>query len=235
MVESGPEYAAPAIDKALDILELLADRPGGMTQLDIARAIGRSPGQIFRVLTRLERRGYLYRDRQTGLYALSMRLFDLAHRVEPLRSLITASATPMRDLAAAAGQSCNLSVLDASRVRVVAQVESPADFGFRVRVGATFDLERTPTGRVLRAFAEESPTVADRDAAIREAGHLVQPDAAQPGITDVVFPILRSDRRTAVAALTVPYVATTYSDTTLEAVLAATADAAAAIRQGLGV
>jgi len=235
MVESGPEYAAPAIDKALDILELLADRPGGMTQLDIARAIGRSPGQIFRVLTRLERRGYLYRDRQTGLYALSMRLFDLAHRVEPLRSLITASATPMRDLAAAAGQSCNLSVLDASRVRVVAQVESPADFGFRVRVGATFDLERTPTGRVLRAFAEESPTVPDRDAAIREAGHLVQPDAAQPGITDVVFPILRSDRRTAVAALTVPYVATTYSDTTLEAVLAATADAAAAIRQGLGV
>jgi DNA-binding IclR family transcriptional regulator len=235
MVESGPEYAAPAIDKALDILELLADRPGGMTQLDIARAIGRSPGQIFRVLTRLERRGYLYRDRQTGLYALSMRLFDLAHRVEPLRSLITASATPMRDLAAAAGQSCNLSVLDASRVRVVAQVESPADFGFRVRVGATFDLERTPTGRVLRAFAEESPSVADRDAAIREAGHLVQPDAAQPGITDVVFPILRSDRRTAVAALTVPYVATTYSDTTLEAVLAATADAAAAIRQGLGV
>jgi DNA-binding IclR family transcriptional regulator len=235
MVESGPEYAAPAIDKALDILELLADRPGGMTQLDIARAIGRSPGQIFRVLTRLERRGYLYRDRQTGLYALSMRLFDLAHRVEPLRSLITASATPMRDLAAAAGQSCNLSVLDASRVRVVAQVESPADFGFRVRVGATFDLERTPTGRVLRAFAEESPSVADRDAAIREAGYLVQPDAAQPGITDVVFPILRSDRRTAVAALTVPYVATTYSDTTLEAVLAATADAAAAIRQGLGV
>jgi DNA-binding IclR family transcriptional regulator len=120
-------------------------------------------------------------------------------------------------------------------VRVVAQVESPADFGSRVRVGATFDLERTPTGRVLRAFAEESPSVADRDAAIREAGHLVQPDAAQPGITDVVFPILRSDRRTAVAALTVPYVATTYSDTTLEAVLAATADAAAAIRQGLGV
>ena len=235
MVESGPEYAAPAIDKALDILELLADRPGGMTQLDIARAIGRSPGQIFRVLTRLERRGYLYRDRQTGLYALSMRLFDLAHRVEPLRSLITASATAMRDLAAAAGQSCNLSVLDASRVRVVAQVESPADFGFRVRVGATFDMERTPTGRVLRAFAEESPSVADRDAAIREAGYLVQPDAAQPGITDVVFPILRSDRRTAVAALTVPYVATTYSDTTLEAVLAATADAAAAIRQGLGV
>jgi DNA-binding IclR family transcriptional regulator len=233
-----PEYAAPAIDKALDILELLADRSGGMSQLDIARAIGRSPGQVFRPLMRLERRGYVYRDRQTGLYELSMRLFDLAHRAEPLRSLVSASATPMRELAAAVGQSCNLSVLDAGRVRVVAQVESPADFGFRVRVGALFDLERTPTGRVLAAF-RSGPDVASDDArdaaAIRAAGRLVQPDAAQPGITDVVLPVLRADGGDAVAALTVPYVATSYSGTSLDTVLAETAAAAEAIRAGLGV
>ena len=233
-----PEYAAPAIDKALDILELLADRSGGMSQLDIARAIGRSPGQVFRPLMRLERRGYVYRDRRTGLYELSMRLFDLAHRAEPLRSLVSASATPMRELATAVGQSCNLSVLDSGRVRVVAQVESPADFGFRVRVGALFDVEHTPTGRVLAAFGGEVDVASDaaRDAvAIRRAGHLVQPDAAQPGITDVVFPILRADGADAVAALTVPYVATSYSGIHLDAVLAETAAAAEAIRAGLGV
>ena len=238
MVET-PEYAAPAIDKALDILELLADRSGGMSQLDIARAIGRSPGQVFRPLMRLERRGYVYRDPRTGLYELSMRLFDLAHRAEPLRSLVSASATAMRELAAAIGQSCNLSVLDAGRVRVIAQVESPADVAVRVRVGALFDVERTPTGRVLAAFGGSGPddaTEGARDAAaIRAAGHLVQPDAAQPGITDVVFPILRADGADAVAALTVPYVATSYSGISLEAVLAETAAAAEAVRAGLGV
>ncbi|MBM7503617.1 IclR family transcriptional regulator [Agromyces aurantiacus] len=234
-----PEYAAPAVDKALDILELLADRPGGMTQLDIARAIGLSSGQVFRPLMRLERRGYLRRDRQTGLYELSMRLFDLAHRAEPLRSLVSASAIPMRELATSTRQSCNLSVLDSGRVRVIAQVESPADFGFRVRVGALFDVEGTPTGRVLAAFgprpADRGDDVSADARAIRAAGHLVQPDAAQPGITDVVFPVLRADRAEAVAALTVPYVATSYSGTDLDAVLAETAAAAEAIRAGLGV
>jgi DNA-binding IclR family transcriptional regulator len=233
-----PEYSAPAIDKALDILELLADRSGGMSQLDIARAIGRSPGQVFRPLMRLERRGYVHRNRQTGLYELSMRLFDLAHRTEPLRSLVSASSTPMRELAAAIGQSCNLSVLDAGRVRVVAQAESPADFGFRVRVGALFDLAHTPTGRVLAAFgggADVAPAAERDGATIRSAGHLVQPDAAQSGITDVVFPILRAGGADAVAALTVPYVATSYSGIRLDAVLAETAATADAIRAGLGV
>ena len=64
MTAPQPEYAAPAVDKALDILELLADRSGGVSQLDIATAVGRSAGQIFRVLLRLERRGYVHRDQQ---------------------------------------------------------------------------------------------------------------------------------------------------------------------------
>ena len=58
----------------------------------------------------------------------------------------------LQQLADETGQSCNLSVLDAGRVRVIAQVESPADFGFRVRVGALFPVG-TATGSVLIAGA----------------------------------------------------------------------------------
>ena len=207
----GPEYAAPALEKGLDILELLAEDAGGLSQSEIAEATGRSVGQIFRVLATLERRGYVSRDRQSGIYSFSMKTFDLAHRHPPLRGLIAIATPPMRELAERVRQSCNLSVLDAARVRVVAQVESPADFGYRVRVGAVFPVESTATGTVLTGGAEP----------------VVRPDALQAGILDIVVAV-RDGERT-VAALTVPYVATTFSEVDSDAVLAAAVQTAAEI------
>jgi len=203
-------YAVPALEKGLDILELLADTAGGLGQTEIAEATGRSVGQIFRVLGVLERRGYVVRDRQSGLYSFSMAAFDLAHRHPPLRGLISLATTPMRELSDRVRQSCNLSVLDAGRVRIVAQVESPADFGYRVRVGAVFPVE-TATGEVLEGAAA-----------------LTRADPLQAGITDVVAPILDA-RGVTRAALTVPYVATTFSDIPLAEVVSAAGDTAAEI------
>jgi DNA-binding IclR family transcriptional regulator len=205
-----PDYSVPALEKGLDILELLADTAGGLGQTEIAEATGRSVGQIFRVLGVLERRGYVVRDRQSGLYSFSMMAFELAHRHPPLRGLIAMATTPMRELADRVRQSCNLSILDAGRVRVIAQAESPADFGYRVRVGSLFPRD-TATGEVLGG-----------------APALTRPDPLQAGITDVVAPII-DERGSTRAALTVPYVATTFSSIPVEEVIAAAGETAAEI------
>lgn len=197
-------YAVPALDRAIDILEFLADQGGGVSQGEIAAAVGRSPSQIFRVLQRLERRGWIVRERPSGLYLLSTRMLDLANRHPPLRGLVALALGPMRDLTDTVHQSCNLSVLDARVVRVIAQVESPADFGFRVRVGAEFPLD-TPAGRVLTDGAP--------------SGFLRQDDSLQPGITDLVAPVVDASGVT-VAAITVPYIATSFSDLPIASVLA---------------
>ena len=39
-------YRAPALDKGLDILELLAAEDGAFTQVEIAKALGRTPNEI---------------------------------------------------------------------------------------------------------------------------------------------------------------------------------------------
>jgi DNA-binding IclR family transcriptional regulator len=209
------DYRVPALEKGLDILELLADEPGALSQTEIAAATGRTVGQVFRVLAALEGRGYLVRDAQSGLYSFSMKTFDLAHRHPPVRGLIAAATPAMRELADAVQQSCNLSTLDAGRVRILAQVESPADFGFRVRVGALFPVESTATGRALSTGEP-----------------VVRPDALQPGITDVVAPI-RDARGAPIAALTVPYVATTFSAVPVDEVVTAATRAAEQIASTL--
>ncbi|EAR24196.1 transcriptional regulator, IclR family protein [marine actinobacterium PHSC20C1] len=204
-----PEYAAPALDKGLDILELLASTSTALSQSEIADATGRSTGQIFRVLSTLERRGYVFRDRQSGSYVLAMKLFELAHLHLPLRGLVRVALPIMQVLAEQSSQSCNLAVRDGRQVRVIAQVESPADFGFRVRVGAAFDIATTATGSVLSS---------DNPEALARAG------TVQPGITDVVAPVQSASGT--IAALTVPYVATTFSEVDVERVLQLTTAAA---------
>jgi DNA-binding IclR family transcriptional regulator len=213
------EYSAPALDKGLDILEALSGEASGLTQSEIADAVGRSVSQIFRVLATLEKRGYVYRDRQSGLYILSTRLFDLAHRHPPLRGLVAAAIGPMRELAEKISQSCNLSVLDEDRVRVIAQVESPADFGYGVRIGATFPIDTTASGAVLTSAGDDE---------IGRAGFLSRPDAVQAGITDVVAAISTGSQHPA-AALTVPYVATSFSTLSVDEVIAAAVETARTI------
>ncbi|ODT09627.1 MAG: hypothetical protein ABS35_42780 [Kaistia sp. SCN 65-12] len=242
----GPNYGVPALDKALDILELLAGSREGMTLGEVAAAVDRSVNQIYRTLVTLERRGYLHRARPSGLYFLSMMMFELAHRQEPMRGLIDMALPAMRSLSEAIGQSCNLSIHEAGRVVVIAQIDSPSAFGFRVRAGATFPLLESPTGRLLMAFEPEerlSPWLGALDAAgaskmaasfaaIRERGFEEEKDALQPGVTDLAFPIRSRDGRV-VAALTVPYVATSYSRRPIADVLAAAQEAAAAINAAI--
>ncbi|WP_183091822.1 IclR family transcriptional regulator [Mycetocola lacteus] len=239
--ESAPAYAAPAVEKALDILEFLAETPGPVSQQAIAQHTGRSAAQIFRVLSVLERRGYIARDEGSGLYSLSLRLFELAHRHDPIRSLVWLAQPIMRRLATSVGQSCNLGYRAGDHLVILAESAGPGDFGFRVRVGAEFDLRGTNAGRVLLAFADAggagaATAVAAADAALdADADAAAGSDAAgvDASLADTLAVIrtagiaeqpdglypgvtdlsapILSREGVALACLTVPYVATSLS------------------------
>ena len=238
-----PEYAVPALEKALDILELLASRREGLTQNQIGAEVGRSASQIFRTLAVLEQRGYIHRERPAGLYFLSMQLFEMAHRHPPTRGLVQIAMPIMRQFAEQARQGCNLGVFDFGRMTVIAEAESPAPFGFRVRVGGHFVLLGAASGRALMAF-QDATTLRDwlarsdaatmaaahrerllaRFAGIKERGYEETPDGVHAGVTDLAVPVLDGGR--AVAVLTVPYVSTSYSELPLDRVVALASTAA---------
>src|SRR3569623_1211370 len=59
--EEDVRFRALALDKGLDILELLASIEEGLRQAEIAKSLDRSPNEIYRMLDRLVRRGYVLR------------------------------------------------------------------------------------------------------------------------------------------------------------------------------
>jgi len=155
--ESTPrsKYAVPALEKALDVLEHLSEQAVPLTQAQLARALGREPGELFRMLTCLESRGYLRRD-DAGGYQLTLKLFELSRTHSPHEQLIEVAMPLMRDLVDRVRQSCHLSVLHRDEVLVLAQVESPQPVRLSVQVGSLHSPVATVSGQLLLAHLESA-------------------------------------------------------------------------------
>jgi DNA-binding IclR family transcriptional regulator len=195
-------YAAPALEKGLDILELLADEPNGLTQSQIAEKLDRSNPEIFRMLLCLQRRGYLRRVSPGETFELSAKLFELSHRHPPTRSLLDSALPILRSLAADAQQSCHLAIEYEQQLLIIASVEGPGPRTFAVRVGARFDMHQTASGLVLLAWRNDDPKH-DR---IRRRGYEQHRSRTVHGVIDVSYPV-RDSRGEVIAAMTIPYLA----------------------------
>lgn len=154
-----PTYAVPALDKGLDILEALAQSESALTLSALARQLGRGNTEIFRMLNRLEARGYVLRD-ESGGYRLSLKLFQLARVASPLNRLLELAAAPLRELAHKLGQSCHLGVIEGGELVVIASADPPTRIRLSIAVGSRFDIAATVSGRALLADMHESERAA---------------------------------------------------------------------------
>jgi len=152
--ERRTKYSVPALEKALDVLEYLSEQAVPLTQAQLARALNRQAGEIFRMLACLESRGYLRREPATGAYSLTLKLFELSRAHSPYEILLKVAQPLMRDLAEELHESCHLSVLHHERVLVLAQEESPKPLRLSVEVGSLHSPLHTTSGRVLLAQLE---------------------------------------------------------------------------------
>jgi DNA-binding IclR family transcriptional regulator len=157
--KTSPAYTVPALDKGLDILEALAQSDSAPTLSQLARQMGRANTEIFRMLNRLELRGYVLRD-DAGAYRLSLKLFQLARVVSPLNRLLELAAAPMRQLAVKLGQSCHLGVIEAGELVVIATADPPTRIRLSIAIGSRFDLAQTVSGRALLADLTKSERLA---------------------------------------------------------------------------
>ncbi len=148
-------YRVPALERGLDVLELLAASGVPMTQADMARALGKGSSELFRTLTALDCRGYVQRDPISGAYGLTLRLAELGRRHRPHEGLLRAAERPMRTLIEVTGESCHLSVLHRGRLLVLAQEECPARVRLSVAVGSIILPRQAASGRLLLAMLDD--------------------------------------------------------------------------------
>lgn len=243
-------YRAPALDKGLDILELLAEQKDGLTRAEITKRLNRNANEMYRVLERLVMRQYVLRSSGGDRYALSLKLYALAHRHSPTNRLIAEALPVMQRFADEAEQSCHLAVYDRGSLLVIAQVDGPASWGITVRVGARIGLLDTGSGRVMLAFQPEDQrahmlaehTKVKGEVAlngqaldkicqqIRRDGFSQKDSQQTLAVTDVTYPLFGPSGQ-AIATLTSPYLRRIdeYASPTIETTVALLKKAAAAL------
>ncbi|WID96605.1 IclR family transcriptional regulator [Bosea vestrisii] len=196
-------YPAPALEKGLEIIELLALAQTPLSARTIAERLGRSKNEIFRMLFVLIERGYLDRDPATDEISLSNRLFELGMRVPRARDLVEVAAPALEALSERIGQSSHLVVLSKGETVVIVSAAGPGDINFTLRLGYRRTAAASTSGQVILAFQTIVPPD-NRLAAIATDGFLIADSHDVVGVTDISAPIL--DRRgQAIASIVVPY------------------------------
>jgi DNA-binding IclR family transcriptional regulator len=216
------DYSVPALEKGIDIIELLAGEHNGLTISEIAFRLKRSLNEVFRIAVVMERRQWLQKDIESARYSVTYRMLELAHRGTPAQAMSLVAAPVMNQLSREINQSCHLVVPAGGHGLVILRQENAGHAGgFAMRLGAVVDLIASCPGHVLLAFAESNDreailrhipapwairkeTLGRKLARVRAKGFELLPNIIATGVTDLSYPIHARDGKV-VAALTVPY------------------------------
>jgi DNA-binding IclR family transcriptional regulator len=218
---NGP-YSAPALDKGLDILELLCQCENGLSQQEVAARLGRNLGEIYRMLNCLVSRNYV--ANHNNVYTITSKLFQLSHFHPPTYRLLSEAIPIMQELSQMVSFPCDLRVYNRGVQTVIASIQPPDGLGFMTRVGSEIAVAPSASGLVLTAFqapliteiriGESLPGKSKAEinkfrAAIKEVtakGFASIQSNQYAGLHAISFPILDSNGY-AIAAMTIPMLA----------------------------
>jgi DNA-binding IclR family transcriptional regulator len=189
------------VDKALDLLLAVGDGRGGRVG-DLARRTGQSRTATLRLLTSLERRGFVRRT--TDGFALGAALLRLGLQVEP--AIRRAARPGLEALAAQFGETALVAVPDGSEAVAIDQVLGTAHrfMQVRYRPGHRHALTEAAHGRAILAFRPPSEIEAalgelpDGQAGalaaeldlVRRRGFVFSSGELEPGAAGLAAPIL---------------------------------------------
>jgi IclR family transcriptional regulator, KDG regulon repressor len=146
-----------AIDRALDVLEMLGNRPDGCTAVEVADATGLSRPTVHRMLGAFTRRGYVRQGPGIGQYRLGFHLVELASGTLAALQLRQEAHPYLRRLSEAAGETVHLTVLEDGHIVYIDKMESDAaNIRMASRIGGRMPVHCTASGKAILSLLPEA-------------------------------------------------------------------------------
>jgi DNA-binding IclR family transcriptional regulator len=145
-----------AANRVVDILELLARSPDGLTLRDVSAELEAPKSSLLPLLRALTARGYLAQGR-AGEYRLGAGALDLGAAAPAPRELVEVARPAVVDLMRRTGETVFVGVLSSDRRSVVYvdKVESDHVIRYAGGVGDRRPLHATSSGKAILAFLAE--------------------------------------------------------------------------------
>jgi IclR family transcriptional regulator, acetate operon repressor len=201
-----------SVERALDLLEKLADAGREMGVSELGKATGLPYATIHRLAATLLHRGYLHQDARSRKYVLGSRLIHLGSAAGHMMS---AAARPyLERLVELTGETANLALLEEGYVVYVAQAPSRRMVRTFTEVGNRVPPHSTAVGKVLLSHQPASVlsrivsrhglaaatrnTITDPSALLEEVakvgtrGYALDLEEQEEGVTCVAVPLVVS-------------------------------------------
>jgi IclR family transcriptional regulator, acetate operon repressor len=111
-----------SVERALSILEWLADEHDGLSFPELRRLLNINQGLCFKLLQTLEGAGYILRQEQTGRYFLTYKISNLSLRRLHQARLLDQCSGVLRALANSTGELARLAMVERDRITWVLSV-----------------------------------------------------------------------------------------------------------------
>ena len=143
-------YTSKVLDKALALVDLVANGPSTLKELSVASGLNRTT--VFRLLTGLERHGYVSKVPASGQYYLGPKLLELGCRLLPSTELLELARSALIRVVELTAETGLVSVRQGHDSLVIASQLGPQLNTAYIAVGAHIPLH-WGAAKVLLAFA----------------------------------------------------------------------------------
>lgn len=155
----GPAATIQAVDRAVDLLQLLA-RGGGATLSDLARDVGLPPSSVHRVLATLETHRLVEFYEATQVWTVGVEAFRIGSAFAHRGSLVDVGRGVIHRLMEETGETANLAIADGADVVFLSQADTPNPIRAFFRAGTRTEMHASGIGKAL--LAEMRPAEVDR-------------------------------------------------------------------------
>jgi len=245
-----------SIDRALDILDILAAADGERPLGEVAGKAGLNSSTCHHLLATLVKRGYVGRNPRTRCYFLGARITELSDRRLKQFSLIELAMPELRQLNETTGESVHLAALQGDTIVTLTKLDSrhPVRVGVE-EGGKTYAAHATAVGKAILAWLPETemtritasnglsrftpntvgslPELIEELRLVRRNGYAVDDQEFQPGVV-CVGAAIRDHAGAVIGALSCSMPAMRARGKPLEKVKEAVRLCAAAVSERLG-
>jgi DNA-binding IclR family transcriptional regulator len=152
MAERNIIYTVQNVDKALELLEAVAESPHAVTLMSLAARVGLSRNKTFRILATLCEKGLVDRDDVTGAYRIGVNSVPLGQKLMKSSSLVTLAHPVLEDLARRHDEAVYMTVIKDDEVLFLNMVDCERQVKAAPFVGRKFPLFTVAAGKVMKAL-----------------------------------------------------------------------------------
>jgi DNA-binding IclR family transcriptional regulator len=150
-MQAKPESPSVAVERALAILEAVAQEPEGLSNAAISRKLQIPKSSASYILRTLEKQAYLNRDAETGRYRVGLKILSLSRGALTGIDVREVALPIMRNLMHRTSLTCHLAILDGPDAVYIEKVEPEGFIRMDTWVGRRMRVHATSVGKALVA------------------------------------------------------------------------------------